>query len=327
MPIEEPGTTIRRFGDSFVYGRFDGAGSGKVFAAVLHVGEVGQLFGGGESGFGGGQLASLWTEEGGPTLLARRKGRSSGDPSKNDDWAQWRTFPVHAITLRTKTGRVASTILDHDPGAAISPLAVAPLPGQIGDALAGYGAWSSPATVPEDQASAVLATVKGEIPAIGYGELSGLGPSLLADVRYRRSFLMADGGIWVRSTLGGTHPGEKLTDAWETVPVWNRDTSIQGSLLDTTIILHSAQLGPVDASHGSGGRVPDVDLVEIVRGGETTWIHFDHKRDAMVGATWRLDHQESHTLLVDRLPASCDVTAGCAPVASETFEYFVEAAT
>lgn len=320
MPVEEPGTKIRNFGDRFVYGRFDGAGPGTEYAAVLHVGEVGQLAGGDEAGLGGGQLASLWTLDGGPTLLARRKGRGQ------DDWSQWETFPVHAITLQTASGRVSSTTLNAIPTAQVFPLAQAPTPGQIADALAGSGAWAAPAAVPDSQASAALVWVKGEIPAQGYGTTGGYGPSLLQPIRYRRAFLMMDGGIWIRSTLGGSAAGELLTDAWETVPIWNRDRGSQTSLLDTRILLHSTLYGqPVDASMGSGGTVSGVTMIEVLRGAGVTRIHLDKKRDVEVSAAWTLGQQESHTLLIKRLPQGCN-PLGCALPASETLEYFIEEA-
>lgn len=323
MPIEEPGTKIRSFGDRFVYGRFDGTGPGTTFAAVLHVGEVGQLLGGGESGLGGGQLASFWTPEGGPTLLSRRKGRNTGLPGSDDDWAEWRTFPIHAVTLRTAAGRVSSSALIAAPTTSVYPLAQAPAPGQIADALAGTGLWTTPTAVPDHQADAALAYVSGSIPALAYGESGGLGASLQQPIAYRRAFLISDEGIWVRSSLGASAGGELLTEAWETIPAWNRDVATQTTLTDTQIKLYtSLNAQPIDASQGTPAPVPGIVAAEVRRAQGVTRISFDQARRVAVSALWSLGTQQSRTLMIDRLPAGCPNT-GCA-LQPEVFEYLIE---
>jgi hypothetical protein len=324
MPVELAGNRIRNFATNFVYGRFGGGGSGNEYAAVLHLGPVGQLVGGGESGFGGGQLAYFWTPDGGPTMLGRHKGRNTGLLQGDDNWSEWRTFPLHSVFLRTVAQNVTTSSRIVTPTAQVFPLAQAPSWADIPAALTGTGSWAAPPAVPDDQASAALAWVSGKIPTQGHVEATGaLITTLLQPIGYRRGFLMSDRGIWVDSRLSASHPNERLTEAWETFPVWNRDIASQGSLQDTVIILHSSSQGPVDASQGTSAPVPDVTRVEIFRAGGDTLITFDHERAAQVSDLWSLGTQQSRTLMVDRLPPGCNLNTGCS-LASDTFRYLIE---
>ena len=278
MPVERSGTKIRNFADRFVYGRFDGPSSGQAYAAVLHLGEVGELPGGGESGFGGGQLAYFWTEDGGPTLLGKRKGRSSGTPGEFDDWTQWRTFALHSVFLRTAAGNVTTSSRIVTPTTSVFPLAQAPTPADVPGALAGTGSWAVPAAVQDSQAQALLARAGGQIPVQGRREATGLPiTTLIKAIDYQRSFLMSDTGIWVESKLGKSHPAERLNEGWEMFPVWNRDVDRQPGLGDAVILLHSSSQGLVDVSAGMPSTVQDVTMVEILRG------HADHLRPRASG--------------------------------------------
>lgn len=325
MPIELPGTRIRNFADSFVYGRFDGAGAGREYAAMLHLGPVGELPGGGESGFGGGQLAYFWTADGGPTLLGHRKGRNTGNPLADDVWAQWRSFPLHSVFLHTTADKLSTSSRIVTPSAQVFPLAQAPSPANIPAALAGTNGWQTPATVPESQAGALLARVSGQIPTYGHDAVTGgVTPALLAPIDYQRSFLMLADGVWVESVLGKSHPNERVNEAWEMFPIYNRDTYSQATLADTEIWLHSASQGLINASNGTQAAVPDVTMVDIRRDNGRTRITFDRKRLTQVSALWELGTQQSRTLMVDRLPVGCALSAAGCRVGPDSFRYLIQ---
>lgn len=325
MPVELPGTKIRNFSNSFVYGRFDGPGAGREYAAMLHLGPVGQLPSGGESGFGGGQLAYFWTPDGGPTLFGHRKGRSTGDPQYDDVWSQWRSFPLHSVFLRTTANNLSTSSRIITPSAQVFPLAQAPAPADIPAALAGTGSWLAPPTVPDPQAGALLARVSGQIPSEGHKELDGsLITALLAPIDYQRSFLMLEDGVWVESVLGKSHPNERINEAWEMFPIYNRDTASQASLANTAIWLHSASQGLINATNGTQAPVSDVTMVDIRRDNGSTRITFDRKRLVQVSALWELGTQQSRTLMVDRLPLGCALTPGGCRVGPDSFRYLIQ---
>ncbi|MEZ4448968.1 MAG: hypothetical protein R3B09_05750 [Nannocystaceae bacterium] len=325
MPVERRVTRIRNFGDRLLYGRFGGGGGTSEYATVLHLGEVGQLPSGGESGLGGGQLASFWTVDGGPTLLGRRKGRNTGIAGSDDDWSEWRTFPVHSVFLRTDAGDVATSSLITTPTTSVFPLAQAPLPQDIDAALDGTGSWASPPAVPDAQATAALARARGSIPIHGYSEGTGglVTNALLQPIDYQRTFLMIEDGLWVDSHLGVSDPNERFSEAWETFPIWGRDPAVQPSILDPEIRLYSSSWGPVDGVLWANTPIPDVYAVEILRGAGDTMIVFDQDRWAAVSDLWTLGTQEARVLRVDRLPQGCFPSTSCA-MTMNSFRYLLQ---
>jgi hypothetical protein len=335
MPVERGGLAIRNFADRFVFGRFDPS-AGNAYAAALHLGEVGSLAGVGESGFGGGQLAFFWTPGGGPTLLGLRKGRSSDIVAKNDDWTEWRTFPQHAVWVRTAAGNVTTSARIVTPTTEVFTISKDPSFVDLDAALQGTGPWLAPPTVPDDQAVAVLARVSGLIPAMGHSTAVPDGPptpTLTAPIDYQRTFLMGEAGIWVESTLGAGHAADPVTELWESFPVWRRDTVMQPTIAAPTILLHSSTLGVVDASLGTVLPVKDVGMIEILRDAGDTLIHLDDSErtvqvtgPANSGAhhgLWSLGSRTSQTVLVHRLPPGCAPTKGC-QVAPDRFRYWIE---
>lgn len=333
MPVERGGLTIRNFADRFVFGRFD-PDAGNAYAAGLHLGEVGSIAGVGESGFGGGQLAFFWTPDGGPALLGVRKGRSTGLTPSDDNWIEWRTFPQHAVWVRTAAGNLTTSARIVTPTTEVFTLAQDPTFFALDAAMHGTGAWASPPTVPDDQAVAVLARVSGKIPTMGHSTAVTTGaptPTLTAPIAYKRTFLMGEAGVWVESTLGGGHPGDSVTELWESFPVWHGDAVAQPALDPPIVLLHSSSQGVVDASLGTPTPVADVGKIEVLRAQGDTIIHLDDSErtvqvtgPANLGAhhgQWQLGARASQTVLVDRLPPGC--ASGC-QVAPDRFRYWIE---
>lgn len=87
---------VQGFADCFVIARFER------YAAVIHTGPIK----GWPNGFGGGQLSAFWTPEAGAALLGRRRGMQG--PAK-DSRADWKSWPVHAVTGTLADGTVISS--------------------------------------------------------------------------------------------------------------------------------------------------------------------------------------------------------------------------
>lgn len=335
MPVELAGQpAIRNFDGRFVFGRFGGAGSGSEYAAGLHLGEVGSIGGINESGFGGGQLTYFWTPEGGPTMLGLRKGRSSGFVASMENWTEWRTFPQHAVWVYTTAGNVSTSARIVTPNTEVFPLAQDPTGTALDAALDGTGAFVSPPTVADAQATAVLARVSGQIPALGHSTASTNGPivpTLTTPIDYKRTFLMGEAGVWVESKIGDGYGGDMVHEVWETFPVWGRDTYAQPTIADPLILLNSSSQGTVDASLGTVAPVEDVWMIEIFRDRGHTVIHLDDsERTVMVtgpanatAGLWELGTRQSQTILVDRTSPGCFPGPGCR-VHADRFRYFIE---
>jgi len=82
---------VRAFDEAFVIARFD------TYAAVLHTGPIR----GWPYGLGGGMVSAYWTPSAGTTLLGRRRGMQG---SVRDEVAEWRTWPIHALSGTTADG-------------------------------------------------------------------------------------------------------------------------------------------------------------------------------------------------------------------------------
>jgi hypothetical protein len=130
--------------------------------------------------------------------------------------------------------------------------------------------------------------------------------------------------VWVESVLGKSHPSERINEAWEMFPIYNRDITYQATLADAQIWLHSTSQGLVDGSNGTLAPVPNVTMVDIHRDNGHMRITFDHPRLAQVGLQWQLGDQRSRTLMVDRLGPGCAFSAGGCRVGPDSFRYFIE---
>ena len=308
FPFEFDGPYLRSLGDKFVFAKYGQRGRGQEFAATLHVGEIGFLNSGHEAGWGGGQLVSFWSPQGGPYILGRRLGVNNPPV---DDWSQWRTFAWHTVTLRTVNGDLATSARILTPNTQISMLAAAPGAAFTRDALAGAGAWASPSTVPEAQATSALVRVKGTIGVDGRRESDGapLPAVMTQGVDYERAFLLTGRELFVRTAVGGGWPADTLTEAWETLPLWDRGTITQAGLADARIDIASTSQGSVDGTWGTGGVFDDVTSVQVKRADGVMRILFDEPQRVWIDGVWSGGELISRTLLIDLLPPGCGACA------------------
>lgn len=305
MPTELHGPYLRNFADKFIFAKYGQPGLGLEYSASLHVGEIGFLNSGAESGWGGGQLVNLWAPDGGSFVLGRRMGVNN---PPFDDWAQWRRFPWHTVTLRTDDDRIATSARIFTPTTQVFLLAQEPPAASIPAALAGVGAWGAPPTVPEDVATSAIVHVRGQIGPDGRQESNGA-PMwtgvLNSPVDYHRSFVFTKTSLFVRTEVGAGGAGDLLTEAWETLPIWNRGVVDQATMLDATIRLRSLTQGWVTATTGTNGIVPMVQDIIVVRNGRQMKIRLDQPRGVRVDGVWQHGQLQSRTLLVNLLPAGC----------------------
>lgn len=206
-PYARGETFLRAFEDVFFTTRQ------KPYAAILHTGPVGEqdpndglVQFAGPMGFGGGQLSAFWTPATGSVILGRRAGMSYD--RSFDDPAQWRQWPIHAVSGTTGEGKLFTT-----------------------------ARIAAPAVASELDARKTVGTVRveGVIPASMLGQEQVLAGALA----YTRAFAIEPGAVRVETTLASDGK-DRLTELVETLPVYLRDTKNQAAAAPTAIEFQSA---------------------------------------------------------------------------------------
>ncbi|MBI3987695.1 MAG: hypothetical protein HY343_12285 [Lentisphaerae bacterium] len=105
LPVLRDGTFVTNFSNAFIVARL------QAYSVILHTGPVGHQEPNdglaqfkGPLGLGGGQLSAFWTSTAGPVILGRRRGMS-WDKSF-ETIAEWRLWPIHAVSGCTPDGKV-----------------------------------------------------------------------------------------------------------------------------------------------------------------------------------------------------------------------------
>lgn len=187
---------VRNFADAFIAARQPGYG------AVLHTGPIGGTVPAegmpeypGPQGFGGGQLSAFWTPETGSVILGRRIATRAD--SNYDTLETWRLWPIHAVSGTTASGQVFTSARIVQPKV----------------------------NVQENEV-----TVSELIPAVTFAG----GKPLSGKLAYQRKFIMRPQAIEIQTTVksDGT---EKLTELYETLPVFLRDAKRQAMAEPTSI--------------------------------------------------------------------------------------------
>ncbi len=196
-PFERGGGFLRNFADTFVVSRQ------KNYGAILHTGPVGEQPAAdgkreypGPLGFGGGQLSAFWTPETGSVILGRRIAtRIDKNWDSLDSWRQW---PHHAIAGQTAEGAVITSARNVRPTFSTQ----------------GEGRYA----------------VEGAIPAVKFEQRL----TLKGEIKYHRTFSI--GPEFLRIESAATPDGnDKLTELYETLPVYLRDARRQAKSEPTNI--------------------------------------------------------------------------------------------
>lgn len=193
-------TFVREFSGAFSVARMDG------YAAIVHTGPVGRdaldngLFHfAGPLGFGGGQLSAFWTPETGSVILGRRAGMS-WDKSF-DEIEGWRAWPIHAVSGAKADGKIFTS-------------------GRIAD--------------PRIESS--LTAAGGEVRASGIipRESLGQGKVLEGRIAFERTFCLEPHRVRIETRVSGTGQ-DTLTELYETIPVFLRESKKQSAVAPTAI--------------------------------------------------------------------------------------------
>jgi hypothetical protein len=250
-------TFVRDFAKTFVIAQLGG------FAAAIHTGPVAGVHQEWQRpyGFGGGQLCAFWTADTGPVLLTRRRGVQG---HIFDTFAEWRTWPVHAVTGLTADGDIVTSTRIQRPDVEV----------ETGKAMAHVRVTG---ILPKYQASK-----KQVIPTSWH---------------YERTFDVDPKGVKIQTKV--TSPkGEKLTELYETIPVFLRETASQKM---PTIRFQIGQ-DWLDASAASHAKVKVVAIQRF--SGEVQIIFTQPQTIRLAPDVWQDGFQtqaQCRTLLIDLL--------------------------
>ncbi len=223
-PFLRDGTFVRDFEKVFTVAKMPG------YAAIVHTGPVGDQSADdgfvqykGPLGLGGGQLSAFWTPATGSVILGRRGGMTRDKTF--DDPAQWRLWPIHAVSGCAADGR---------------PFTSARI--------------IRPAVTSEISATGATVTASGIIPAEQLGQTK----LLEGRIDFTRTFKLEPDGVTVATRIKGDGH-DKLAELYETLPVFLRDPSIQPSATPAVIEIE-AGAGSTPATDQWHERVTAVKL-------------------------------------------------------------------
>ncbi len=302
---------FKNFADAFFYAK-PLAGGPSEAVSLVHAGPVGYATWGDDlpDGWGGGQLSALWSPDGGPFVLARRRGRNLG-PNDNDKWAEWKELPLHAVWLQSTGGSLTSsarivtptvasrTVYSNAPATAV----VNQLLGQTNGCTQGNGGNGNQA--PNIQ----HVTACGVFPASIRG-----GTVLTGALDYRRDFISGPGFVTVQTKLTPT-TADPLAHAFETIPLYYGqpldigpgyhvagDYGIQFESVVPGQTTFSPVIDPATANLSSGyGPVANVKRVHVTRYGKTMVIEFATVQTVSLSTNFRVGYYDSYNLLIDLL--------------------------
>ncbi|HXG23811.1 MAG TPA: hypothetical protein VNJ09_04585, partial [Chthonomonadales bacterium] len=181
-PYQRNETFIREFAKAFIIAKFP------TWGGAIHMGPVGKAIGnlGLPYGYGGGQLSAYWTPSTGAVLLGRRRGAQG---HAYDAYAEWQSWPIHAVTGLTELGELVSSSRIEQP--------------------------EPKSEVGRDRA---IVRVSGVMPKYN-ADRTAIGPSGL---QYQRRFRLGPDGVRVTTTVTSSAP-ERMTELYESIPVFLRE--------------------------------------------------------------------------------------------------------
>lgn len=272
LPFEKAGPYIHSLDGEFVFAKMPGRLVGdRPYAVLLHPGPTSSYesnVGSSQapnylpSGFGGGQVSMFW----GPFTGAASRGMRQGwNNTPWDDWAEWRSWAMHAASFLTPAGHWTSSALlfegEYDVrfhtqeiprGQLMAELDAQPCPGYKDP---------SPSTVTpqENQGVAVLVRYCGKIPARVRRFSHQQDQVLVAPILHRRAMYAGDEGVYVRTALD-PQSSDVLVEAWETIPIY--DHQVPGrttySPVQITFVLANGAIVPWVPS-----SIPTANVVQV----------------------------------------------------------------
>lgn len=199
VPWDRPETFIENFENTLLVAKQ------AKFGVVIHTGAVSRddPHWHRPVGFGGGAMSAFWTPDAGPVLLGRRRGIQGGTFDSYNDWRSW---PTHAITGITSSGKVVSSARTRQPASKYD-VRTRGATVRVEGAMEKTSAQGQPITPTEDPVGPRTANAPPE-DAI-----------LTGDVRYTRGFTLDESGLAVESAVVGDGR-DKFAELYEVIPVF-----------------------------------------------------------------------------------------------------------
>lgn len=184
---QREGNFVETFERALTIVRFD------TYAAAVHTGPVGAMDRrwGRPHGMGGGQLSAFWTPGTGPALLGRRRGIQGRTFDIVDEWRIW---PVHAVSGLTASNEWLSSTRIRQP--------------QL-----------------RARCSAKAADIEVSEAIPSYAPSNGLVQA--SSLRYDRRFKLTAEGVQVETAVRCTNGSLRMSELYETIPVFLRETPAQ----------------------------------------------------------------------------------------------------
>ncbi len=247
-PFLRDGTFVRSFAGAFVAARQP------AYSVILHTGPVGRQDPGdglyqfsGPLGFGGGQLSAFWTPQTGSIILGRRRGMHW--EQSFDTNAEWRLWPIHAVSGCTADGKVFTS-------ARILDLAV------TNTLAAGGGTVQVNGVISGDQLAQTNV--------------------LTGALDYRRTFTIGPESLRVETRISGDGK-DSVAELVETIPVFLRDLLLNTNVPVTIEFQAGGKWVPATADYQA-----KVKAVKLTRYSGAVQIAFDQpQRVKLSPVEWR----------------------------------------
>jgi hypothetical protein len=264
-PFLRAGGFARDFDDEFLIAKYGDLG------VVLHAGPLNESWSGPAgtpSGFSGGALSAFWTADAGAALLGVAYGSQNTEPGP-DSWADWRSWPTHALSGITTGNDPFSSARIIEPTASVEVLA---------------------------ESATML--VSGTISSTQGGGHSAPNDALVGDVDFTREFVVDASGLSITTAIAYAGPTQ-VSELYETIPVFlgqsGQNANVIIELVDDMGLTVMASTTAV------------VDVVEIVvhRFDGTVVIALDQPRPVMLAPElWSTTYQwnaSARAVLIDLL--------------------------
>ena len=270
-PFLRAGSFAQDFDDDFLVAKYGDLG------VILHAGPLNESWSGPNgtpSGFSGGAMSGFWTADAGAALLGVAYGSQNTEPGP-DSWADWRSWPTHALS-----GLAAGN----------HPFSSARI--------------IEPVSTVETMSESATMSVSGTISSTQGGGHSAPNNALMGDVDFTREFVVDASGLSVTTSIDYGGPTQ-VSELYETIPVFlgmsGQMPNVVIELVDDMGLTTMASANPVD------------DVVEIVvhRFDGSVVITLDQPRPVMLAPdTWSTTYQwnaSARAVLIDVLDGPAQV--------------------
>lgn len=249
----------------------------------------------------------------GPFTGAASRGMRRGyNNNPSDDWAEWRAWPIHAVSLSTTGTDWTSSSRIVTPSTEVFYYGSRPPADQLEYDIqlfpcpGGHIPVEDWQVAPTENAAAVLVRVCGDIPAQTHQFQVGPTQVLHAPMPYSRVFYVDEDGVRIKTTIQPS-PADVFAEAWETIPLYDQFVASRTNYAGTQILLIDGNGVGQLASPGIA-PVPNITSVYVTRAEGAFRIVFDTPQVVGLSAEWSKGEAVSCNLMIDlgygHLPAA-----------------------